>query len=61
MLFTDSPPVPLSEQRQTRVSYEQNGSRFAAVINKEISQIIKLAVPEKHEEDDEIRFGSFNW
>ena len=36
-------------------------SRFAAVINKEISQIIKQAVPEKHDEDDEIRFGSFNW
>ena len=24
-LFTDSPPVPPSERRQTRVSYEQNG------------------------------------
>ena len=35
-------------------------SRFAAVTNKEISQIIKQAVPEKHEEDDKVRFGSFN-
>ena len=31
-------------------------SRFAAVTNKEISQIIKRAVPEIHEEGDEIRF-----
>ena len=35
-------------------------SRFAAVTNKEISQIIKQAVPEKHEEGGEVRFGSFN-
>ena len=35
-------------------------SRFAAVTNKEISQIIKRAVPEIHEEGDEIRFESFN-
>ena len=35
-------------------------SRFAAVTNKEISQIIKQAVPEIHEEGDEVRFGSFN-
>ena len=28
--------------------------------NKEISQIIKQAVPEIQEEGDEIRFGSFN-
>ena len=35
-------------------------SRFAAVINKEISQLIKQAVPEIHEEGDEVRFGSFN-
>ena len=34
-------------------------SRFAAVTNKEISQIIKQAVPEIHEEGDEIRFGNF--
>ena len=35
-------------------------SRFAAVINKEISQLIKQAVPEIHEEADEVRFESFN-
>ena len=35
-------------------------SRFAAVTNKEISQIIKQAVPEIHKEGDEVRFGSFN-
>ena len=35
-------------------------SRFAAVTNKEISQLIKQAVPETHEEGDEIRGGRFN-
>ena len=35
-------------------------SRFAAVTNKEISQLIKQIVPEIHEEGDEVRFGSFN-
>ena len=59
-LFTDSPPVPPSERLQTRVTCEQMPSRFAAVTNKEISQLIKQAVPEIHEEGDEIRFGSFN-
>ena len=34
-------------------------SRFAAVTNKEISQLIKQAVPEIHEEGNEVRFGSF--
>ena len=34
-------------------------SRFAAVTNKEISQLIKQAVPEIHEEGDEVRFGIF--
>ena len=33
-------------------------SRFAAVTNKEISQIIKQAVPEIHE-GDEVWFGNF--
>ena len=51
-LFTDSPPVPPSERHQTRV-------RFSAVINKEISQLIKQAVPQIHEEGGEVRFGSF--
>jgi len=35
-------------------------SWLAAVTNKEISQLIKEAVPEIHEEGDEIRSGSFN-
>ena len=35
-------------------------SRFAAVTNKEIPQLIKQAVPEIHKEGDEIRFGGFN-
>ena len=35
-------------------------SQFAAVTNKEISQLIKQAVPEIHEEGDEVWFGSFN-
>ena len=35
-------------------------SRFAAVTNKEISQLIKQVVPEIHEEGDEVQFGSFN-
>ena len=33
---------------------------FAAVTNKEILKIIKQAVPEMHEEGDEVWFGSFN-
>ena len=35
-------------------------SRFAAVPNKEISHLIKLAVPEIHEEGEEVQFGGFN-
>ena len=35
-------------------------SQFAAVTNKEISQIFEQAVPEIHKEGDEIRFGGFN-
>ena len=35
-------------------------SRLAAVTNKEISQLIKQAVPEMHEEGDEVRGGIFN-
>ena len=35
-------------------------SRFAAVTNKEISRLIKQAVPKIHEEGGEVRFGSFN-
>ena len=58
-LFTDSPPVLPSERRQTRVSCEQNAFPVCC-LNKEISQLIKQAVPEIHEEGDEVRFGSFN-
>ena len=32
-------------------------SRFAAVTNQEISQLIKQAVPEIPDEGDEVRFG----
>ena len=32
-------------------------SRFAAVTNKEISQLIKQAVPEIHKEGDEVRLA----
>ena len=35
-------------------------SRFAALTDKEMSQLIKQAVPEIHEEGDEVWFGSFN-
>ena len=71
LLFSDSPPVPPSERRQTRVSYDMDNPwlrgkwlpglvRFAAITNKDISQIIKQAVPEIYEEGDEIWCGSFN-
>ena len=36
-LFTDSPPVPPSERRQTRQVASKMPSRFAAVTNKEIA------------------------
>ena len=60
--------VKISERSQTRVRgvrggggcYEKMASPSAAVTNNDISQIIKQAVPEIHEEGDEIRFGSFN-
>ena len=38
----------------------QMPSRFAAITNKEIWQLIKQDVPEIHEEGDEGRGGSFN-
>ena len=59
-LFGDSAPAPPSERRQTRYVTSKMAARSAAVTNKEISQIIKQAVPEIHEEGDEIRCGSFN-
>ena len=48
-LFTDSPPVPPCERRQTRVSYEQNGYLVCRRNEQRIAQIIKQAVPEIHE------------
>ena len=42
-LFTDSPPVPPRDRHQTRVSFEQTG--FAAVTNKEVSQLIIKLFP----------------
>ena len=35
-------------------------SRFAAITNKEMSQLIKQAVPEIQEQGDEDQFGSFH-
>ena len=57
-LFLDSPPVPPSERRQTRVKCEQNAFPFCC--RKQRSFATKQAVPEIHEESDEVRFGSFN-
>ena len=60
-LFTDSPPVPPSERRQlAKLRLSKMPSRFATVTNKEISQIIKQAVPEIHKEANEVWFGSCN-
>ena len=58
-LFIDLPQVPPSERRQTRVSCKMP-SRFAAVTNKKISQVIKQAVSEIHGESDEARGGGFH-
>ena len=57
-LFFDSPPVPPSERRQTRVKCEQNA--FPVCCRKQRNFTTKQAVPEIHEESDEVRFGSFN-
>ena len=57
-LFTDSPPVPQSERATPNSS--KMPSQFAAVTNKEISQLIKQAVTEIHKEGDEVQFRSFN-
>ena len=59
-LFTDSPPVPPASDAKLALVASKMPSRFAAVRNKEISQLIKQAVPEIHEEGAEVRFGSFN-
>ena len=47
-----------SDAKVAQVSSKMS-SRFAAVTNKEISQLIKQVVPEIHNEGDEVRFGSF--
>ena len=60
VLFTDSPPVPPSERRQVREITSKMASRFAAVTNEEISQIIIQAFPDMHEEGEKIRCGSFD-
>ena len=49
--------LELSSAIQTRVSYEQMASQFAAVTSEEISQINEEAVPEKNEEGDKIWYG----
>ena len=59
-LFTDSPPIPPSVRRQARVSCEQNAFTVCCRHKQQISQLIKQAVPEIHEEGDEVWFGSFN-
>ena len=45
--------------RTFRERANKMASRFAAVSNEDISQINEKAVPEKKEEGDKIRFGSF--
>ena len=57
-LFLDSRPVPPSDRRQTGVKCEQNAFPFCC--RKQRSFTTKQAVPEIHEESDEVRFGSFN-
>ena len=47
-LFTNSPPVPPSERRQTRASCEQNASPVCCR-NKQRNFTTKQAVPEIHE------------
>ena len=59
-LFTDSPLVPPSVRRQSRVSCEQNAFPVCSRHKQKISQLIKQAVPEIHEEGDKVWFGSFN-
>ena len=59
-LFFDTPPVPPSERRQTRVKCEQNASCLPACCRKQRNFTTKQAAPEIHEESDEVRFGSFN-
>ena len=59
MLFTDSPPVPPSKRRQTRVSHEQNGFPVCCR-NKQRNFINNHASCSKNtRKGDEVRFGSF--
>ena len=50
----------LSNANHTKLAASKMPSRFAVVTRKEISQLIKQAVPKIHEEGDEARFRSFN-
>ena len=59
-LFTDSPPVPPGERRQTRVSYEQNGFPVCCRNKQRKFTDNQTSCSEIHEDGDEIRFGSFN-
>ena len=55
-LFSDSPPVPPSERHQTRVSFEQNAFPVCCRNKKRnFTTNLKQAVPEIHEEGDEVR------
>ena len=58
-LFTDSPQVLRASDAKLAQVASKMPSPFAAVINKEISQLIKQAVPQMHEEGGKVRFGSF--
>ena len=53
MLFTDSPPAPSSEWHQTRAGYEQNSFPVCCRDTKKFHK--KRALPEIHEEGDQIR------
>ena len=55
-LFTDSPPVPPSERRQTHVGCEQNA--FLACCRDKLRNFTTIS--EIHEEGDEVWFGSLN-
>ena len=63
-LFNHYSLIPLQFLRESDAKLAEVASkmpsRFAALTNKEISQIIRQDVPEIHEECDEVRFGDFN-
>ena len=60
MLFIDSPTPPPSERRQTHVKLRAKW--LPALMPQQQRNVtkIKQAVPEIHEEGDEIRRGSLN-